>query len=225
MWKQYAETLQKIKNRQAARGSGNTPVHLRPRRQTEAVANHPPDPSRRHPKKKNRPSTQGGVSCRTNPRLGLATKKGLRRRPKAYETYKAPRAEFAMPTVGVTVLPKRALAKHRTTRLQTATHRPKTEKVEVETTNNTNNTNKNERNKEEAEAPKLGRAFPPKAKERNCNQTNKPKNTEMRKTDKNCQKKKKKASLSLHIHIRTHCTPKNTQTEHAAHTEFLHSCI
>ena len=40
--------------------------------------------------------------------------KGLRRRPKAYETYKAPRAGFAMPTVGVTVLPKRVLAKHRT---------------------------------------------------------------------------------------------------------------
>ena len=102
------------KNCQAAQGSGNTPVYLRPRRQTEAVANHPPEPSRCHPQKKNRPSTQGGVSCLTNPRPGLGKIKGLRRRPKSYETYKAPRAGFAMPTVGVTVLPKRVLAKHRT---------------------------------------------------------------------------------------------------------------
>ena len=115
MAKIFREPTQKNKNRPAARGSGNTPVQLRPRRQTEAVANHPPDPSRRQPQKKNRPSTQGRVSCLTNPRPGLSGKmKGFGRPPKAYETCKAPRAGFAMPTVGVTVLSKRVLAKHRT---------------------------------------------------------------------------------------------------------------
>ena len=55
------------------------------------------------------------VGCPAVPTQGQERrKKGLRRRPKSCATYKAPRAGFAMPTVGVTVLPKRVLAKHRT---------------------------------------------------------------------------------------------------------------
>ena len=111
----FREPTQKKKNSQAVRGSGNTPVHLRPRRQTEAVANHPPDPSRRHPQKKNRPSIQGGVSCLTNPRRGLSGKmKGFRRHPRPKGFKGALTGGQSLPAVGVTVLPKRVLAKHRT---------------------------------------------------------------------------------------------------------------
>ena len=79
------------------------------------MANHPPDPSRRHPQKKNGPSTQGGVSCLTNPRPGLSGKmKGFRRHPRPKGFKGALTGGQSLPAVGVTVLPKRVLAKHRT---------------------------------------------------------------------------------------------------------------
>ena len=112
-WKKYDESQHSKQNCQAARGSGNTPVYLRPRRQTEAVANHLPDPSRCHPQKNNRHSSRWGV-LPYQPMARTGKNEGLKRRPKAYETYKAPQAGFAMPRVGVTVLPKRVLTKHRT---------------------------------------------------------------------------------------------------------------
>ena len=51
------------------------------------------------------------------------------------------------------------------------------------------------------------------------------KNTKMRKAGKKYKRRKKKTNLYIHTHIQTHCTLKNKQTEHAAHTQFSHSLI
>ena len=170
------------------------------------MANHPPDPSRRHPQKKNRPSTQGGVSCRTNPRPGLGKKKGLRRRPKAYQTYKAPRAGFAMPTVGVTVLPKRVLAKHRTNQT-TNCHSPAKSR-RSRSRDHQQHKQKMKETKRKQKHPNWVVRFRRRRRNPTATKQTSPKrykkNTEMRKTDENCQNKKKKASLSIHMHIHTH---------------------
>ena len=62
--------------------------------------------------------------------------KGFRRHPRPKGFKGALTGGQSLPAVGVTVRPKQALAKHRTNK--TDTQRPKTEEVEVQTTNNTN---------------------------------------------------------------------------------------
>ena len=66
------------------------------------------------PPEKESPLSSRWVVLPYQPKARSDKIKGLRRHSKAYETYKTPRAGFAMPTVGVTVVPKRVLAKHRT---------------------------------------------------------------------------------------------------------------
>ena len=209
MKKIFREPTQKKTNCEAARGSGNTPVHLRPRGQTEAVANHPPDPSRRHPQKKNRPSTQGGVSCLTNPRPGLSGKvKGFRRHPRPKGFKGALTAGQSLPAVGVTVLPKRVLAKHRTNQT-TNCHSP-AKKRKSRSSDHQQHKQKMKKTKSKQKhrnwvvRVRQGQRDTTATQQTTRRCPERQKNTEMRKIGKNCQNRRRKAGLSTRMHIQTH---------------------